>query len=119
MKEIDFTPLITRTVCLVNGVTGEKSEFAFSVSIPYRPPHTQPTSGAAACLVKRFGLPVFAEDEVVGFDEFEALQNAIESVNALLKGMIATGRVEWPDGVPFDLLGRDDYTRAFRAISGA
>ena len=114
---MSFPAIVRRTVFLVNHETGAKEKFTVAISAPYRPAKTAGMSNHAGCMIQVYEEIDDPGAEVLGADEFEALDNAISNVKLILEGLVANGIVETVDGKPFSMKSDSNYTRAWQFLS--
>lgn len=107
-----FPAIVKRTVILVNRKTGAKEKFTIAIGPPYRPARTAGMSDHAACLLQIYEEIDDNGTEIVGADEFEALDNAIQQAKIVLSGLVASGNVETPEGKPFTMESASKFTQA-------
>jgi hypothetical protein len=112
-----FQAIVKRTVVLVNSETGEKERFTLAIGAPYRPAKTEGMADHAGCMLQAFEEIDDPGMEIVGADEFEALENAISNAKLILDGLLANGTVETVDGKPFTIKSESKYTRAWQYFS--
>jgi hypothetical protein len=110
-----FTPIASRVLFVVNS-EGDREEFSLAIGQPYRPAKTPGMADHAACLIEICGQVDEMGSEVFGHDELEALANALSHAHLLFTGLVAMGKVEWPDGTPFLLESKSEFTRTLKPM---
>lgn len=112
-----FQAIVKRTVFLVDQATGEREKFTVAIGAPYRPAKTAGMANHAGCMIQVYEEINDPGTEVLGADEFEALDNAIGNVKLVLEGLVANGAVETADGKHFSMKSDSNYTRTWQLLS--
>jgi hypothetical protein len=113
-----FESIASRVLYVVNH-EGQREEFSVAIGKPYKPANAPGMEDQAACLLQVCGQVDDIGSEIYGYDELEALENAVSQVRLMLVGLVAMGRVEWFDGTLFTAESLSEFTRTLRPMQNA